>query len=101
MSSDVEGMLGLCARARGLVSGAFAVEQGLKRGNVGLVLADCSLSAASRRVFEAKCAHARIRIAYIEPEGALGCAIGKVDIKLVGIVHKSFLNRVLELMERA
>ena len=94
-------MLGLCARARGLVSGAYAVEQGVRRGKVGLVLADAALSPASQKEFSAKCSRAHIPLVYTQPEGMLGHVIGKEEIKLVGIVHTGFLHRVLDLMEHS
>ncbi len=70
------GLIGLCARARQMVSGESACELALKAGNAALVLIDQTASDNTKKKFTDACAYRNVPL-YTLPEDMLGQAIGK------------------------
>ena len=70
-------LLGLCMRARRLFSGEFAVEKGVKRGEVYLVILAEDASDNTRKRFRDMCSYHKVPYAEYTDKESLGHAIGK------------------------
>ena len=93
-------MLGLARKAGGLIYGSFAVEAGLRKRRVLLVVADEALSSRSKRELERLCQCSKVALLSAGPEGRLGAAIGKQS-KVIGITKQAFSQRLQEIFLQA
>lgn len=91
------GMLGLCARAGQLKSGASMCEQAIKRGGAQLLLMDAGASDRSKKDLKDACAYASVPMIEL-PEGALGRAIGKDGRMATCVMDKGFADRISALL---
>ena len=91
-------MLGLCARAGRLVSGAQGVEIAVKAGKAYLVLIDGGASQETKKSIMDACAYRKVDAEIIE-EQALGNAIGKPGRMVAAVTDESFANRIRQLLK--
>lgn len=94
----IESLLGLAARARKLATGASAVEAGLRKKNVYLILlATDSGVAIERKVrslvteFKSKCP-----VIKLISKSDLGMIFNRTDIAVVGVQDKNFAAGIIE-----
>ena len=93
-------MLGLCRRAGALFCGTYAVEAGVRKGKVLLVVADEALSERSQSQLRQLCQKCSTAFLLAGPEGRVGQAIGKQS-KVVGITKQAFSQRLQEIFLQA
>ena len=91
-------MLGLCARARRLESGAQAVEISIKKGSARLVVMDEDASAESKKAFQDACGAKNIPFLIMEGS-SLGDAIGKPGRRVAAVTDQSFADRIRQMYE--
>lgn len=99
MDNRVLGLLGLCARAGGLVSGENSCELTIRRGQALLVLQDELSSENAKKKFADACLNYRLPRCLFAG-GALGAAIGKPGRMVVAITAAPFAERMLTLLEQ-
>ena len=92
-------MLGFAARARACVSGYTAVELGIRKRSIRLVILDEEISQISLEKISAMCKAAKIPYVIAGPAGLMGSRIGKSAARIAGITQDLFAKRMLELTE--
>lgn len=94
MASNKLGMVGLAVRAGKALFGTAACERGVKNRSVRLLLLQEGLSAPTRKNFEGLCRRANVRFLTVNGQGALGAAIGKPGIMILGITDSGFAGEI-------
>lgn len=92
------GMLGLCMRARRLVSGEHASVQAVRAGRAYAVLLDESAANNTTKAVNDACVWHGVPLISV-PSNALGQAIGKPGRMVVAITDHSFARRILQLAQ--
>ena len=95
--TGAEGLLGLCMRARRLVSGEEMCVQSMRRGNACLVLLDAGVSANAKKTLQDACGTHRVPLRRL-PVGQLGQAIGKPGRMAAAVTDRGFAERLMELI---
>lgn len=90
------GLLGMCARARQLVSGQEGVETAIRHGKTRLVLLCDTASENTKKAIADACAYRNVPV-FILPEGRLGHAVGKPNRKMV-CLSGGFAQKALEIL---
>lgn len=98
MNKQVYGMLGLCARAGKIVSGAQGAEGAVKARHAFLVLMDAQSSALAQKSMADLCANRGVKMILLE-EQMLGDAIGKPGRLVAAITDESFASRIGQLLK--
>ena len=91
-------LLGLCMRARRLVSGEFAVEKGVKRGDVCLVVLAGDASENTKKKFTNMCDFYNTEILIVGNISLLGRALGKEKRAVIGITDEGFRKSIEKLI---
>lgn len=94
MTPKWEGALGLCLKARKAVSGAFAVEQAVKKGKAVLVLMDPDTSPASRETLQSACSRAGIPLRALPEAGVLEHITSKANRKFLAVLDRQFASMI-------
>ncbi|MGI6238990.1 MAG: L7Ae/L30e/S12e/Gadd45 family ribosomal protein [Christensenellales bacterium] len=90
------GMLGLCARARRLVTGEEASERLIRSGACKVAFLDESASQNAAKAITNACRTYEVPLIAIPPE-QLGRAIGKPGRKAAATADASFARRMIEI----
>ena len=93
----LSGLLGLCVRARQCTFGEKACLQGMRSGEIRLLLMDETISDSAGEKYEALGARESIPVCRL-PDGFLWTATGK-DGMVMGIRSESFAEQVLSCLE--
>ncbi len=94
MHDKVLSMLGLAARARGLVSGEFSVEKVVKSRQAFLVIVAEDASANSKKHYQDMCCFHQCKIHFYGSKESLGRAIGKEFRASVAIIDENFAKGI-------
>ena len=86
-------LLGFAARARKVAFGITAVEQGVKKGKIDLIIVDRSLQNHSRKRLAMLAEKNFVKIVEINDEKPLAQWIGKVNCRCAGIKDRHFASR--------
>ena len=97
MDSRVFGAIGLSMKAGKCVSGEFAVDKALQKGNVQLLVLDTETSELTKKKFKDASLYKNIGLVYVENAGS---AIGKPERKILGITDSNFKNMVLKALNQ-
>ncbi len=95
---QLSGFLGLCARARQLVTGQDACVGAIRSGSAALALLDESCSAGSRKRFTDSC-HSHGVPLYGLPQGLLAQAMGRSGRMSAVIGHGSMADKLRSLLK--
>lgn len=90
-------LLGLAARARGLVQGTDATRRGVRDGEVRAVLLAADTSPTQRQKLVPLLEARGIRHATCLTQERLGAALGRDVVSAVGLTNENFARRALEL----
>lgn len=93
-------MLGFAARAQACVSGYTAVEKGIRKKNILLVILDEEISGNSLEKVTTMCKTFGIPWIIAGPPGEPGMRIGKPAAKMIGITRQMFAGRMLQLTQQ-
>lgn len=89
-------MIGLCMKAGQVVAGEFSVENGLKKGNVKLVIIATDASDNTKKKFRNMCDYREVPYYEYADKSELGHCIGKESRASIGICDDSFAKSILE-----
>lgn len=101
LKNDFYAMLGFAARARACVSGYTAVERGIRKRQVRLMIMDESVSEQTRKRIAALCSNCQVPYLLAGPEGIPGHSIGKPAAKLIGVTQQLFADRMRQIAEQS
>jgi len=90
-------LVGLAARARGLVPGTDATRRGVRDGEVRAVLLAADASPTQRQKLVPLLVARGIRHATCLSRDRIGAALGRDETSAVGFTNESFARRALEL----
>jgi len=88
------GTLGLAMRARKLILGTEIVSNSIAKGEVKLVLVSSSASNNTKKLVANKSKHYDVPLIELD-DLILNQAIGKVNIKVVGVIDSGFAKSLL------
>ena len=77
----MQGLMGLCVRARQAVFGEDGCLKTIRSGQCGVVLVDSSASQATKDKYRSTCKHANVCLAWL-PEGLLLQATGRPGVAM-------------------
>ncbi len=101
MNKKILSMLGLCARARRLVSGEFAAENAVKSGSARLVLIAENASDNTKKLFRNKCTYYQVPYHVCFDKDALGAAIGCMERAVIAITDEGFAKTIASYFENS
>ncbi len=84
--------LGLCAKAKGLISGEDFVVEGIKNGDVFLVFLANDAAVNITKTINDKCSYYKVEIINSYSTEELSKSIGKENRKVLGITNKGFIK---------
>lgn len=84
--------LGICCRARGLISGEEFVIDGIRNGNVCLVFLASDASDNTRKRVNDKASFYHVDVVEDFDSAKLSQAIGKNNRKVIGITDRNFVK---------
>lgn len=87
-------LLGFAAKAGVLVAGSAAVEAGIKKGRVKLVICAADLSAKTIAKFNYLCKENRIRFYCCGAISEIGLWIGNPGRGVIGVTSKQFADAI-------
>lgn len=93
-SEKLTGAIGLACRARALALGQTAAEDAMRRGRVGLLLLDPSISEGNRRQWEAMAESRRIPVLVLPEPGILARATGKENARTACVGDPNFIRLI-------
>ncbi|WNF35419.1 YlxQ family RNA-binding protein [Bacillaceae bacterium IKA-2] len=91
-------LLGLCARARKLVTGEELVIKGVRNKSVYLVIAANDASDATKKKLQDKCNFNKVPLIFTADRDMIGSAIGKHGRVVVGIIDKGFAQKLISIL---
>ncbi len=92
------GMLGLCARARKLITGEKAVVQAIRSGECHAAILDEATAANGKKAVVQACQTHGAPLLWA-PEGSLGRAIGRPGRMAAAVTDAGMAGRLIELSE--
>ena len=96
MTREAVNMLGLCARARRLVTGEKAVVNAIRQGSAHLALIDGGIAKNGEKAVTNACLSHSVPLIKTDP-GQLGPAIGQPTRMAVAITDQGFAERIATL----
>ena len=96
MNERAEGMLGLCARARKLITGEKAVVQAIRAGSCHLALLDAGTAKNGAEAVAQACEAHGVPLIRTTP-GQLGRAIGRPGRMAAAVTDEGMAKRIKEL----
>ena len=90
MTSKWEGAIGLCLRARQCVSGVYAVQMAVKKGEAYLVLLDPDTAPQSRDAMDSLCRAAGVPLRTLPEAGVIAHLTSKANRKFLAVVDRQF-----------
>lgn len=94
---SIQTILGFAYRARCLVPGVSAVENGVKRGRIGLIVIDRRTGPSTRKRLKALSASFKVKVIFLPDKISLESVIGKPACKCAGISNPEFSQSILNL----
>lgn len=91
-------LLGLCARARKLVTGEELVLKEIKKKQVFLVIIANDASPLTMKKFNDKCNFYNVPLKTFADRTQLGSAIGKYERVVIGITDEGFALKLLSIL---
>ena len=91
--------IGLAYRAGRALAGTAACEKGIKNGEVRLLLMQRELSEGTREKFLRFCERNGTVVRLVEEPEALGRAIGRPEIMIVGLKDRGLANAARSMMD--
>ena len=98
MNDRALNMLGLCARARKLITGEKAVAQAVRDGACHVALLDGNVAKNGDKAVAQACLTCGVPLLRTAP-GALGSAIGKPGRMAVAVTDPGMAKRIIELSQ--
>ena len=99
MNERAMSMLGLCARARRLITGEHAVVQAIRSGECKLALLDAGAAKNAEKAVSQACLTHGVPLVRTEP-GRLGEAVGKPGRMAAAVTDEGMARRIIELSEQ-
>ncbi|ADC51986.1 MULTISPECIES: YlxQ family RNA-binding protein [Alkalihalophilus] len=93
-------LLGLCARARQLVTGEELVIKDVRSRSVRLVLLSNDAAEQTKKKILDKCGYYSIPVRIVSDRTTLGNAIGKAERVVVGIKDPGFAKKMTALLDQ-
>lgn len=88
--------ISLCAKARKLVSGNFAVENAVKSQKAHLVIVSCDASDNTKKLFDNKCDFYNIPVIYLGTKELLGKYTGNEMRTSIAITDENMALQILK-----
>lgn len=98
MDSNSLSIVGLANKAGKTVIGTAACEAGIWNGRLRLLLLQQSMSLSSIRKFKCMCDKNKVDVFIVSGYDGLGRAIGKSEIRVVGITDDGFANKIKSIL---
>ena len=98
MNKGAVNMLGLCARARKLITGEKAVVQAIRSGACFLAVLDGDVAKNGEKAVSQACATHGVPLLRAEP-GTLGRCIGKPGRMAAAVTDEGMAKRIIELSQ--
>lgn len=92
------GMLGICAKAGAVASGAFAAEKAIKTGAARLVILAGDASENTRSDYEKLCSSRNVPFVQYADKETLGVAVGKGERTVIAITDAGLADSLLKKM---
>lgn len=99
MNDRAMNMLGLCARARKLITGEKAVAQAVRDGGCFLALLDGDVAKNGDKAVSQACETCGVPLLRTAP-GALGAAIGRPGRMAAAVTDAGMAKRIIELSQQ-
>ncbi|NLK20804.1 MAG: 50S ribosomal protein L7ae [Epulopiscium sp.] len=99
MSDSIFFMLGLCQKARKLLSGEYQCEQAIKSEEAKLVIVAEDASANTKKLFKDKCNYRNIPLYEFGTKKRLGKAIGKEERASLAVTDKNLSYKIRQLLD--
>jgi ribosomal protein L7Ae-like RNA K-turn-binding protein len=96
MNKKIYQLIGLCQKARKIVSGEFAVKQSVLDHKVFLVLVTQDASLNTKKLFQDKCAYRQIPCLVWGSREELGRILGKEERVVVGVTDEKLAYNLME-----
>ena len=102
MQNDEKGLysaLGLARKAGKLVTGTMACTQAIKKGKVRLAIAAEDTAENTLDKLKIVCAENNTKLITFGQSRMLGMAIGRENIKIIGVIDRNFIKLILSKMQ--
>ncbi len=96
MKNKALSMIGLCAKARRLVSGEYAVDKSIKTGTAYLVIVAGDASDNTKKSFGDSCKYYNTPIVIFGTKEELGKALGKEFRASIAITDENFAKGIMD-----
>lgn len=96
LTDKVLSMLGLCARARKLVSGEFSTEKAVKTGKAWLVIVASDASDNTKKLFQNKCEFYEVPCFIYSDKQNLGHSIGNEMRASLAVTDENFASELIK-----
>lgn len=92
-------LLGLCQKARKLVSGEFSVKQAVLSEETHLVIVSIDASHNTKKFFNDKCSYRKIPCVTWGTREALGQILGKEERVAIGILDEKLAEKIVAMIQ--
>ncbi len=92
-------LLGLCQKGHNLVSGEFAVKQGVLNQEVFLVIVANEASNNTKKLFQDKCSYRAIPCKVWGSSEEIGRSVGKPYRVVVGVTNEKLATKLAHIIE--
>lgn len=99
MTDKVLSMLGLCARARKVVSGEFSTEKAVKEGKAWLVIVADDASANTKKLFTNKCEFYEVPCYIYSDKETLGHSIGNEMRASLAVTDEGLASEIIKRLQ--
>ena len=93
-------MLGLCAKARKMVTGEFSCEKAIKSKEAKLLVVAKDASDNTKKSFADSCAFYNVEYREFSNKESLSKSIGKENRASIAITDEEFANQIITLIEK-
>ena len=97
--NKIDGLIGLCAKSRNLVSGEFAAEAAVKDGSAWLVIVATDASNNTKKLFHDKCSFYEVPVFEYGTKKSLGHIIGKEMRASIAVLDENFSKAIIAKLE--
>ncbi len=97
-ANKIYSMLGLATRARGLVSGEFAVDKAVKDGSAALVIVAGDASKNTKKEFSDMCSYYKVPYYEYGTKDELGHCMGKEERASIAVTEVGFAKSIKKLL---
>lgn len=99
MTDRVLSMLGLCARARKVVSGEFSTEKAVKEGKAWLVIVAEDASDNTKKLFKNKCEFYEVPFFTYSDKDTLGHSIGNEMRASLAVTDEGLATEIMKRLQ--